>query len=684
MPTLLASQSTQPAQLPHSDVPPAAAIILSFNGVDFKLEPLTSTSEVSYKNEPDNLILSLTGFTGTLKVCKTSLLSSGLISSTTATATATTKVEDDPNSPETLSKKKPKKVSPGQQTLPFTAAGKTVKSKSSKRNNKKTDKNKSQDIKTIVSHLKDDKTPEADIEPRSDENKNRKRRIVARLAKTPTNTKRSRSTSTTTTTIDSFLPPISMGQASQPTQPTQLDDDDGVDMGAEDDVLPNTTADTMTITEKSKPLFLLPSSEKKETKNLSSTSVQDILDGNDSVATVRESDDDDIGSGDIVKHEEYRGDNNNGKGYDGDDIINVVNSETTVVEDGDVTTIPNPPATARWGHTMTQIEKGEILVYGGASYDKDGDPIILSDVHVYDPKNGGSWHAPINCRGEARQWHSSTYIPGRKQIIAFGGEQTNKGKTITSDTLRVLDTEIMLWYPPAASGDIPTGRSGHTATFFPETNELIIFGGVTKGSKFLNSVTILDVNRWIWTTPNVVGTAPKPRSYQSATSVGSQKMVIFGGNNKTSCFDTVHVLNRSNDGDASTGWKWSNPSLRGKAPLARTGHTATLLEDGKTIMVYGGWDPNEEDELTGEDNIFKGSYLLDTQEWTWKKGPDPQPYDSVNTNNPGQDCGARRCGHAAASNSENGEVFLFGGRIPGEVLAGDLLRIVPPLEKMTF
>eukprot|EP00536_Pseudo-nitzschia_multiseries_P012729 jgi/Psemu1/209512/e_gw1.502.30.1 len=351
---------------------------------------------------------------------------------------------------------------------------------------------------------------------------------------------------------------------------------------------------------------------------------------------------------------------------------------------------------------MTQVDNGQILVYGGQSFDAEGNPVILSDVHVYDPKNGGSWHKPINCRGEARQWHTATYIPGRQQIIAFGGETidainrkgSRKDKVITSDTLRVLDTEIMLWYPPAASGDVPTGRSGHTATFFPSTNELILFGGV-RGSKWLNTVSVLDVTRWIWTTPHVVGTAPKPRSYHSATAVGAQKLVVFGGNNKTSCFNTVHVLEAIGDsegdgdgvdggtggGNSSSGWKWSNPTIRGKAPFPRTGHTATLLEDGKTIIVYGGWDPNEEDELTGEDNIFKGSYLLDTQEWTWKKGPDPQSGASGSANHVVEDCGAKRCGHTAAVNAENGEVFVFGGRIPGEVLAGDVQRLVPPQEK---
>ena len=450
MPTLLSSQSTQhyhDAIMHSADVSPAGttgtaddattapAIILSFNGVDFKLSSMTSSSEVSYKNESDNLILSLTGFTGTLMVSKTMMTSSssGIIANTSTsdvtstTGTTSRTVEDDTNSPETKTEtaKKSKKVSPGQQTLPFMTTGATtaVTKKSSKTKSKKT----------------------------------KKRTTVALAEKTPANSKRSRTTNaintsattTNSTSIDSFLPPISMGQASQATQPTQLEDD-GTDVAAEDedDVRVITATDTTTS------MMMMETNEtKKKTNAWNSPSVQDILDGSDSVATVRDGDDDDINididADDNTKTMEDPGDDNNNE----DDVDNgvaindiVINSSESATTEGII--YPNPPA--RWGHTMTRVEKDKILVYGGASYDTNGDPIILSDVHVYDPKNGGSWHAPINCRGEARQWHSSTYIPGRQQIIAFGGEQTNnKGKTITSDTLRVLDTEIMLWYPPA-------------------------------------------------------------------------------------------------------------------------------------------------------------------------------------------------------------------------------------------
>jgi len=237
----------------------------------------------------------------------------------------------------------------------------------------------------------------------------------------------------------------------------------------------------------------------------------------------------------------------------------------------------------------------------------------------------------------------------------------------------------MLWYPPAVSGDVPTGRSGHTATLIPTTNEVVLFGGV-KGSKWLNTVTVLDTVRWIWTTPKIQGYAPKPRSYHSATAIPSGngsgcKLVIFGGNNKTSCFNTVHVLEMTTEND-QTVWKWSHPSVQGQGPFPRTGHSATLMEDGKTICFYGGWDPNEEGGVSGEENFFKSSFLLDTEKWVWSKGPKATPGGS-GSEMAMDDCGAKRSGHTASIHPETGEVLVFGGRIPGERLAGDFQRLVP-------
>lgn len=59
---------------------------------------------------------------------------------------------------------------------------------------------------------------------------------------------------------------------------------------------------------------------------------------------------------------------------------------------------------------------------------------------------------------------------------------------------------------------LQSGRGGHASCVLPQGNELVVFGGVKNG-KWLNSVSILDTNRWVWSTIKAVGDAPRPRSY---------------------------------------------------------------------------------------------------------------------------------------------------------------------------
>jgi hypothetical protein len=242
----------------------------------------------------------------------------------------------------------------------------------------------------------------------------------------------------------------------------------------------------------------------------------------------------------------------------------------------------------------------------------------------------------------------------------------------------VLDTEIMLWYPPSVTGAVPTGRSGHTASLLPNSNELVIFGGV-KNNKWQNSMAVLDTMRWKWSIPKIMGDAPRPRSYHSATAVNrpgkdGDLLVIFGGNNGDESFNSVHVLNATFEGK----WQWFNPMIKGIAPSPRTGHTATLLEDNKTILIQGGWDPMADDDDDDEsEGIFGDSFLLDTESWTWSPGPKPK-FQRNQFGIPDQ--GHKRTGASSVlvPFEKSKQVLLFGGRVPGEEFASDFQTFPTP------
>lgn len=335
--------------------------------------------------------------------------------------------------------------------------------------------------------------------------------------------------------------------------------------------------------------------------------------------------------------------------------------------------------TPRWGQTMTLIDDCKVIVYGGQVYDAVENKLsTMTDLYVYDLKKK-SWSKPVNCEGMPRTWHSATFLPDRQLLISFGGESFNPKtkKTVTTDQVMVLDTEIMLWYPPSVSGNVPSGRSGHTATLLPNTNELVVFGGV-KNNKWQNSMAVLDSMRWSWSVPKVTGTAPKPRSYHSATAVPSSDgngyiIVVFGGNNETECFNTVHVLDATKEN-----WSWFHPNVSGTPPSPRTGHHATLLEDGKTIFIHGGWDPND-DQVDDEDMMFGDSFLLDTSTWTWKVGPKPKFLSGAGDNG-----GLKRVGASSvlAPGDDMSHVLIFGGRVPGDKFSNDFQSATVPQRMM--
>ncbi|CAM9821267.1 unnamed protein product, partial [Choristocarpus tenellus] len=260
----------------------------------------------------------------------------------------------------------------------------------------------------------------------------------------------------------------------------------------------------------------------------------------------------------------------------------------------------------RWGHSATMISDSRMLVLGGQA-DDDAHEATLGDLYKFDFVTE-KWSRPVNCDSVPRAWHTASFLEGKNLLVIFGGERTVDGCPECLDDIMVLDTDIDLFYPPAISGKPPAARSGHSAAVIGK--DLVVFGGV-RGRKWQNKISVLDTERWHWRHPTIDGSAPAPRSYHSATVVG-ELMVVIGGNNQNESFDKVHVLDTR-----KSRWEWITPVVVGVGPSPRTGHAALLLDDGKTIMLHGGWDPEDE----GGVRHFEDAFLLDTELWEWKRGP---------------------------------------------------------------
>lgn len=300
-----------------------------------------------------------------------------------------------------------------------------------------------------------------------------------------------------------------------------------------------------------------------------------------------------------------------------------------------------------WGDSATKISGDRVVVYGGA----DDDEATLGDVHVFDLKTH-EWSKPLNCESIPRAWHDAVYLESKHLLLVFGGERFMGGGQIdVLSDIMVLDTECFLWYPPAVSGTTPSARSGHTCTVVGD--DVVVFGG-SRGRNRQSTVHVLDSDTWHWKAVKIEGKPPSARTYHSAVAV-RDRVVIFGGNDAKKSFNSVHVLQKKAGGAGDT-WTWFHPCVVGTPPQARTGHSATLVDDCK-ILIVGGWDPQSEDgAATASTKVFSDGFLLNTDTWEWepvaivKDGGGDQQFAL-----PG------RVGHRAVVDASD-NVLFFGGQ----------------------
>ena len=186
-----------------------------------------------------------------------------------------------------------------------------------------------------------------------------------------------------------------------------------------------------------------------------------------------------------------------------------------------------------------------------------------------------SWTTAPQMPTERVSGHSATRLADGRLLVAGGVKSA--GGTAAAD---LFDPATSTWSPAATMGVM---RASHTATLLSDGRVLVTGGSTVSSSTsqgYVNnaSAEIYDpvANTWTATPPMSVA-----RSHHTATLLADGKVLVVGGENATYLVEATAEIY---DPVANT---WALP--RAQPLAARSQHTATLLANGK-VLVAGGFD----------------------------------------------------------------------------------------------
>lgn len=133
------------------------------------------------------------------------------------------------------------------------------------------------------------------------------------------------------------------------------------------------------------------------------------------------------------------------------------------------------------------------------------------------------------------------------------------------------------------TGDMLSARAGHTATLLPNGDVLVTGGGQLDIDDLLVSFPFAETFRPSLARFVSTGSLAESREFHTATLLQNGKVLITGGN-EFNGYPTWLL--------ASASAELYDPSLgksvnTGNMSVARTGHTASLLNDGRVLIVGG-------------------------------------------------------------------------------------------------
>lgn len=295
----------------------------------------------------------------------------------------------------------------------------------------------------------------------------------------------------------------------------------------------------------------------------------------------------------------------------------------------------------RVAHTATLLTTGDLLITGGV--DETGAKLATTDIFAASLGNVVIPLGPAGAMSVARASHTATLMANGCVLVTGGNIAA------TDATSPVVPTAVAEIYNPATSawtspGSMATPRYNHTSTLLNDGRVLICGGqdaGTDAAGNALSSCELYAPTSCTAGTFAAATPLQQARYNHTAVLLKDGKVWFAGGRNPliTATGGYLVTTERYVPDPAGTGLG----SFQSASPMieARAQHTATLMGDGKALVV-GGY--NKRDVLANK-GITESAEI----------------YDPVsNSVAPASAMVTRRQSHATVL-SANGEVTVFGG-----------------------
>lgn len=232
---------------------------------------------------------------------------------------------------------------------------------------------------------------------------------------------------------------------------------------------------------------------------------------------------------------------------------------------------------ARRGHQAVLLPDGRVLVAGGIAESE-----LLASAEIYDPATA-KW-APTGPMTVARLGNTLTVL-ANGNVLATGGTSSGTasgaggGQTIgPTGTAEIYNVAAGKWAPTA--GALSTPRFEHSATLLDDGRVLIAGGQgppVSGASAALVTTEIYDVAVDSFRKSNDMGDA---RFNHTAVKLPDRSVMVVGGAGGPNGDISLSTAEIFTPGDG----RWT---AAGTLAASRTGHTATVFNDGR-VLVAGG------------------------------------------------------------------------------------------------